>query len=241
MTLSKIKGLEILDIGGQNMQKNQPSITKEQVSGVFDSRFIKVFGLEYVAGKQYMNATRRDKDHLVALKSEAEFKTMLPDAVSCIVILNGPVPKLLLTNEFRYPVGRYLLSVPAGLMDENDADEAEPIFATAKRELKEETNIDLTEEDKLEIVNPLLFSTPGMTDESNALVCIVIADATKICLSQDGAEGSECFDGFVALTKQDAQRILKQGKDDNGIFYSVYTWAALMYFVSDMWKRESMD
>lgn len=48
--------------------------------------------------------------------------------------------------------------------------------------------------------------------------------------------GAECFDGFVALTIDDAGRILKQGTDDKGIFYSVYTWAALMYFVSGMWK-----
>lgn len=218
------------------MQKNKPSITKEHVTPVFDSRFIKVFGLEYVEGKQYMNATRRDMDHLVALKDEDDFRTMLPDAVSCIVIFNGPEPKLLLTYEFRYPAGQYLLSVPAGLIDKKDEKEADPILATAKRELKEETNIDLSPEDKLEIVNPLLFSTPGMTDESNALVSIVIADESKLHLSQDGAEGTECFDGFVTLTKQDAERILKQGKDDNGIFYSVYTWAALMYFVSDMWK-----
>lgn len=218
------------------MQKNKPSVTKEHVTPVFDSRFIKVFGLEYVEGKQYMNATRRDMDHLVALKDEDAFRTMLPDAVSCIVIFNGPAPKLLLTYEFRYPAGQYLLSVPAGLIDKKDEKEADPILATAKRELKEETNIDLSPEDKLEIVNPLLFSTPGMTDESNALVSIVIADESKLHLSQDGAEGTECFDGFVTLTKQDAERILKQGKDDNGIFYSVYTWAALMYFVSDMWK-----
>ena len=218
------------------MQKNKPSITKEHVTPVFDSRFIKVFGLEYVEGKQYMNATRRDMDHLVALKDEDAFRTMLPDAVSCIVIFNGPEPKLLLTYEFRYPAGQYLLSVPAGLIDKKDEKEADPILATAKRELKEETNIDLSPEDKLEIVNPLLFSTPGMTDESNALVSIVIADESKLHLSQDGAEGTECFDGFVTLTKQNAERILKQGKDDNGIFYSVYTWAALMYFVSDMWK-----
>lgn len=218
------------------MQKNKPSVTKEHVTPVFDSRLIKVFGLEYVEGKQYMNATRRDMDHLVALKDEDAFRTMLPDAVSCIVILNGPEPKLLLTYEFRYPAGQYLLSVPAGLIDKKDEKKADPILATAKRELKEETNIDLSPEDKLEIVNPLLFSTPGMTDESNALVSIVIADESKLHLSQDGAEGTECFDGFVTLTKQDAGRILKQGKDDNGIFYSVYTWAALMYFVSDMWK-----
>ena len=216
--------------------QNKPSITKENVTPAFDSRFIKVFGLEYVAGKQYMNATRRDMENLVALKGDEEFKVMLPDAVSCIVILDGEEPKLLLTYEFRYPAGQYLLSVPAGLIDKKDEKDADPILATAIRELKEETNIDISPEDKIEVVNPLLFSTPGMTDESNALVSIVIADESKLHLSQDGAEGTECFDGFVTLTKQDAKRILKQGKDDNGIFYSVYTWAALMYFVSDMWK-----
>ena len=216
--------------------KETLKLTKDHVYNVYGSRFIKVFGMEYVAGKQYMNATRRDMDDLVALKSDEEFKEMLPDAVSCVVILNGAKPKLLLTYEFRYPVGQYLLSVPAGLIDKGDETDPAPIIATAKRELKEETNIDLSEEDRIEIINPLLFSTPGMTDESNALVCVVISDEQRLQLSQDGAEGTECFDGFVALTKDEAERILKQGKDDRGIFYSVYTWAALMYFVSGMWK-----
>ena len=217
--------------------KETIKLTKEGVYNAYDSRFIKVFGMEYVTGKQYMNATRRNVDDLVALKSEEEFKSMLPDAVSCVVILDGDEPKLLLTYEFRYPAGQYLLSVPAGLIDKSDEAEADPIIVTAKRELKEETNIDLSEDDKIEIINPLLFSTPGMTDESNALVCVVISDAQSLQLSQAGAVGTECFDGFVTLTRGDAERILKQGKDDKGIFYSVYTWAALMYFVSGMWSR----
>lgn len=216
--------------------KEKLKLTKDHVHNVYESRFIKVFGMEYVAGKQYMNATRRDMDDLVALKSDEEFKEMLPDAVSCVVILNGSEPKLLLTYEFRYPAGQYLLSVPAGLIDQSDEAESEPIISTAKRELKEETNIDLSEEDKIEVVNPLLFSTPGMTDESNALVCVVISNEQRLQLSQEGAEGTECFDGFVTLTRDDAQRVLKQGTDDKGIFYSVYTWAALMYFVSGMWE-----
>ena len=216
--------------------KEKLRLTKEQVHNAYESRFIKVFGMEYVAGKQYMNATRRDVDDLVALKSDEEFKSMLPDAVSCVVILDGTEPKLLLTYEFRYPAGQYLLSVPAGLIDKSDVAEADPIIVTAKRELKEETNIDLSEEDKIEIINPLLFSTPGMTDESNALVCVVVSDEQRLQLSQEGAVGTECFDGFVALKRDEAERILKQGRDDNGIFYSVYTWAALMYFVSGMWK-----
>lgn len=210
----------------------KPSLTKEKVHSNFDSRFIKVFGMEYVEGKQYMNATRRSLDDLVALKKGEDFTNMVADAVSCVVIINGEEPQLLLTYEFRYPVGQYLLSVPAGLIDAKDKETSQPVISAALRELKEEANIELTDNDKIEIINPLLFSTPGMTDESNALVSVVIADESSLALNQDGAEGTECFDGFVFLTKKEAARLLQQGFDDNGIYYSVYTWAALMYFMA---------
>lgn len=217
-------------------ESKKPELSSEKVHKVYDSRFIKVFGLEYVEGKQYMNATRREMEDLVALKSKESFEKMLPDAVSCVVILDGANPKLLLTYEFRYPTGQFLLSVPAGLIDKADANEDNPLFATAIRELKEETNIDITDEDRLEVINPLLFSTPGMTDESNGLVGIVLSQDKTLNINSNGAEGTECFDGYVTISQDDAKRILKQGTDDNGVFYSVYTWAALMYFVSNMWK-----
>lgn len=218
------------------MAQDKPSITENEVKAFYESKFLNVYGLEYIPGRHYMNATRRKRDDLVALKSEDEFKKMIPDAVSMVVILDGPEPKLLLTNEFRYPAGQYILSVPAGLIDPADKVAKDPLFATAKRELKEETNIEFSDKDKFEVVNPLLFSTPGMTDESNAIVCVVISSESQNELHQDNAEGTECFDGFVLLTKEEAKRILKQGKDDYGIFYSVFTWIALMYFISDMWK-----
>ena len=75
-----------------------------------------------------------------------------------------------------------------------------------------------------------------MTDESNALVCVVLNDHDLSGLTQDGAEGQECFDGFSLITKDEAKKILKDGVDNRGHFYSVYTWAALMYFSLDMWK-----
>lgn len=94
-----------------------------------------------------------------------------------------------------------MLSVPAGLIDPADKEEDEPLLVTAKRELKEETGIEVLDTDELEVINPCLFSTPGMTDESNALVKIVLNRDTLTGMSQDGAEGSECFDGFSFLTK----------------------------------------
>lgn len=215
---------------------NKPELTNEKVENVFDTRFLKVFGLEYIEGRQYMTATRRTREELVALKKGKAFEEMLPDAVSCVVILNGQEPRLLLTYEFRYPLGQYILSVPAGLIDPDDKEKAEPIIETAIRELKEEANIELGDKDRIEIINPVLFSTPGMTDESNALVCVVIDESNQQNLNHDGCEGTELFEDFEMLTKDEALRILKQGRDDKGIYYSMYTWAGLMYFVSDMWK-----
>jgi len=213
-------------------------IKKEQVKPLFESKFIKVFDLQYEEGKHYFDATRRSADNLMAVKSDEEFKTALPDAVTCVVILNikGEEPKLLLDYEYRYPAGQFLLSPPAGLLDPEDTACDEPLLATAKREIEEETGLVLKETDKLFTINPLLFSTPGMTDESNALVCAVIELNDTNTLSQEGAVGSECFNGFELISKEEATVLLTRGRDKNGIFYSVFTWAALMYFVSDLWK-----
>lgn len=218
----------------------KPVIHKENVKPLFESRFIKVFDLQYGENKHYFDATRRPLDNLMAVKSEEEFRRSLPDAVTCIVILNikNDEPKLLLDYEFRYPAGQFLLSPPAGLLDPEDADKADPLPATAKREIEEETGLVLKETDRIFTINPLLFSTPGMTDESNALVCAVLDLEDTSSLTQTGAVGSECFDGFELLTKEEAKTLLLNGRDSNGIFYSVFTWAALMYFVSDMWKQQ---
>ena len=216
----------------------KPEIKKEQVKPLFESRFIKVFDLQYEEEKHYFDASRRSADNLMAVKSDEAFKAALPDAVTCVVILNinGQEPRLLLDYEYRYPAGQFLLSPPAGLLDPEDALCAEPLLATAKREIEEETGLVLTGKDKLFTINPLLFSTPGMTDESNALVCAVVNLEDTAALSQEGAVGSECFNGFELLTREEAAKLLTDGRDKNGIFYSVFTWAALMYFVSDLWK-----
>jgi len=216
----------------------KPQIQKEHITPLFESKYIKVFDLEYEKGKHYYDATRRPLDHLMAIKTDEEFKSALPDAVTCVVILQlpGEEAKLLLTKEFRYPTGQFLLSPPAGLLDEEDKNSEHPLLSTAKREIEEETGLVLTGTASLHVINPLLFSTPGMTDESNALVCAVVPLTDTSALSQTGAVGTEQFDGFELLSKEDALRILKNGTDDDGIFYSIFTWATLMYFVSDLWK-----
>lgn len=215
-----------------------PKITKEKVKAVMDEKFLRVFDLQYDEGRHYFDATRRGFDDIVAVKSDEEFKKMIPDAVSCLVVFeDGDDSKLLLSYEYRYPTGRFLLGVPAGLVDPDDKDAKSPAESTAIREIREETGIIFDEnKDEIFVINPLLFSTPGMTDESNALVGVVLKGHDISQLTQEGAEGQECFDGFVLVDKAKAKELLKNGVDDRGHYYSVYTWAVLMYFVNDMWK-----
>ena len=214
-------------------------ITKEQIETILDKKFIRVFDLQYKEGGHYFDATRRSIDDLAAIKTDEQFKKMLPDAASCVVIVktDGEEDRLLLTYEYRYPAGRFLLGVPAGLMDKEDEDCENPILETAKREIHEETGIIVDEsKDNLSVINPLVFSSPGMTDESNALVLVILNNPDLSVLTQKGAVELECFDGFVLVDKAKAKEILKNGVDDKGHFYSVYTWIALTYFAMDMWK-----
>lgn len=224
---------------------------KENIVPLYTSRFINLYDLQYEEGKHYYDASRRKAEDIVAIKSDEEFKSMLPDAVSCALILKvkGQEPKLYLSREYRYPAGQFLLSVPAGLIDAEDAapentgstdtDTAiayaeNPIFLAAIREIEEETGITVEGCDTIRLINPLLFSTPGMTDESNALVQITLNRDSMPLMSQEGGVGGECFDGYMLVTREEAKKILRDGTDAEGRFYSVYTWMVLMCFVTDL-------
>ena len=70
----------------------------------------------------------------------------------------------------------------------------------------------------MEVLNPCAFSSPGMTDESNAFLCAEITLDNLDSLSQDGAEGTELFDGFELLDRERVEKIYRSGMDERGNF-----------------------
>lgn len=209
-------------------------IKKENVVPMMETKFLKLYDLQYREGKHYYNATRRTAENLVALKSEEEFQNMLPDAVTVAVVvkLPGQEPKLLLSYEYRYPVSQFLLSPVAGLIDEEDKAETNPLISAAIREIKEECGLTVKPTDKIYVINPCAFSSPGMTDESNAFLCAEITVEDLGELSQDGAVGSEVFDGFELVDKEEAKEVVRTGRDKAGNFYSLATAFVLAYFLT---------
>ena len=209
-------------------------INKDKTEALYTSRFLKCYDIQYAEGRHYFEASRRDEKDLVVKKTDEEFKKMLPDAVSIAVVLHlpGDETRLLMSYEYRYPIGQFLLSPPAGLIDPEDAESDDPLVRTAIREIKEETGLTVKESDKVYVLNACAFSTPGMTDESNAFLCAEITLESLDELNQDGAEGSEMFKGFELLDRKRAQEIFRAGKDEKGNYYSLAAWMVLSIFLS---------
>ena len=209
-------------------------IDKQHIETLYETRFLKCYDLQYAEGKHYYEASRRERKDLVAAKADDDFREMLPDAVTIAVVLHlpGNETRLLMSYDYRYPVGQFLLSPVAGLLDPEDRRSENPLVNAAVREIREETGLTVKESDRVRVLNPCAFSTPGMTDESNAFLCAEITLDSLDDLNQDGAEGSELFDGFELLDRERAQRIYRTGRDDHGNFYSLAAWMVLGIFLS---------
>ena len=209
-------------------------INRHQIETLHETKFLRCYDLQYAEGKHYYEASRRVKEDLVVQKADHEFREMLPDAVTIAVVLHlpGNETRLLMSYEYRYPIGQFLLSPVAGLLDPEDKKSPDPLADAAVREIREETGLRVKESDRIYVLNPCAFSTPGMTDESNAFLCAEITLDNLNELNQDGAEGTELFDGFELLDRERAQEIFRSGRDEYGNFYSLAAWMVLSIYLS---------
>ena len=207
---------------------------QDRIDTLYESRFLKCYDLRHAEGKHYYAASRRAKEDLVAAMPDEAFRRMLPDAVTVAVVLRLPQggTRLLMNYEYRYPIGQFLLSPVAGLLDPEDRERPDPLVSAAVREIREECGLTVKESDRVYVLNPCAFCTPGITDESNAFLCAEIALDDLRELDQSGAVGDELFSGFELLDRERAQKIFREGRDERGNFYSLAAWMVLSIFLA---------
>ena len=118
------------------------------------------------------------------------------EANSVVLILHDESgEKLLLIREFRLSMGDWIYSFPAGLIEPGETPEE-----TARRELKEETGLDLV---NIKEILPLCYSAVGFSNETN--LCAVGTAAGTFQESSSAVEEIEA--GWY--TKEDVRRLLQ--------------------------------
>lgn len=180
------------------------------VKGLTCTKYLSLYELDVV------NKTGEDKTWLVASRKNIDEvediylknKQQGIDAV-VIVPIHKYTGKLVLVNQFRVPINDYILELPAGLIDNKED------FTTAvRREIKEETGLDLIKIDNT-LTRKKVYMSPGMTDESIALVyCLCSGE-----LSTEYLEADEEIEPIM-ISKEEAREILKS--DSNKIDVKAY-------------------
>lgn len=172
----------------------------KEITTLVETKFISLYNIKYLnkskKEKSWIVASRKSKDVLEGIYLNNE-----RDKVDAVIICayHKEKNKLVIINEFRVPINKYIYELPAGLVDSDD----DNFEKTVIRELKEETGLDVVEIKK-DLSSNQVYLSPGMTDESAAFVyCICEGEVSKDYLEDD--EDIEA----ILVSQEEAKEILK--------------------------------
>jgi ADP-ribose pyrophosphatase len=185
-------------------------ILTETLKRLTDLRWLNLFEVEYehssgALGK-WQFASRKTHP---ALSTEP----LKPDAVFIVPLLQTPHGlQLVMTKEFRVPLGDYEYSCPAGLKEAG-----EEIETTIRRELAEETGLELT---RIHAASPVAVTSAGLADET-VIIAFVECQGTPHTRDVDGLEEIE-----VLTLDYDGVRKMRT----SSVKLSAKAWLVLLMF-----------
>lgn len=149
--------------------------------------------------KNWIIASRKSLEDI-----ENKFFNNEEDKIDAVVIIAKHVDedKLVVIRQFRVPINDYVIELPAGLVDGSESFEE-----AVRRELKEETGLDLIEIDR-EATKEKVYISVGMTDESIALVKCTCNGV----VSQENLEEDEDIE-VVMLNKEEAKELINSNEN----------------------------
>lgn len=178
---------------------NKPKINN--VKTLADTRYLKLYDAEYTNKngdvRHWSIASRKDLDTV-----KQQYFNGLEEKIDAVIIVavHEAEEKLVVIRQFRIPINNYVYELPAGLIDSG-----EDFETTVKRELKEETGLDLVEIDFKKTKEKVYIST-GMTDESVALVYC----SCKGEISDENLEADEDIE-VMLVSREEANEIINSG------------------------------
>ncbi|MUT65557.1 NUDIX domain-containing protein [Paenibacillus sp. NEAU-GSW1] len=177
------------------MEKNEPMQWREETVStepIFQGKIISL-QVDTIALPDGRTATREIVKH--------------PGAAAVMALLDG---KLLVVEQFRKPLEKFQIEIPAGKLDANE----DPAIAAA-RELEEETGY---RAEKLELVSAF-YTSPGFADEK-----LYLYFADKLIPGTQNPDEDE-FLQIEAISLEQAEAYIAEGRiSDAKTILAVYAW-----------------
>lgn len=183
----------------------------QSIQKIHDGNFIHRYDITYeteTGQKKVYEMISRDPD----VRTLQDLQKKKADAV-VLIMHDASGEKLLLNREFRLALGAWVYNFPAGLIEPGETPEE-----SARRELKEETGLDLV---TIQDILPLSYSAVGFANETN--LCLVGTAAGTIQGSDSPVEEIEA--GW--FNREEVRRLLK-----------TELFAARTQSYSYMWSKE---
>jgi len=178
---------------------SKTKVTKIDV--LAETKYLKLYNAEYInkngKTRNWTIASRKDLDTV-----KNKFFNGTEDNIDAVIIVATHIEqnKIVIIKQFRVPINDYVYELPAGLVDSG-----EDFMTTVKRELKEETGLDLIQIDYEKSKTKAYVST-GMTDE-----CISLIYCTcKGNISSKYLEADEDIEAML-LSKEEAIELINSG------------------------------
>jgi ADP-ribose pyrophosphatase len=190
-------------------------ITK--IKTLAETKYLKLYDAEYInkmgENKNWTIASRKDINSL-----NSKFFDKQEDKIDAVVIIPMHVneEKLVVIKQFRVPINDYVIELPAGLVDGKETFEE-----AVKRELKEETGLDLVSIDYDKTIERV-YASVGMTDESFALVSCSCTGKVSL----ENLEPDEEIE-VKMITKEEGKELLKTEKN-----IDVKAYLAIVNFIN---------
>jgi ADP-ribose pyrophosphatase len=189
--------------------RDQP-IRITRVDLLADADWLRLFRLHY------HTKSRTERSWVMATRLEAPRcatgRFEKPDGV-IIVAHHVRRAKIVVTREYRVVLGNDEYGFPAGLVDEG-----ETVADAARRELKEETGLEVV---RFLREGPPVYSSAGMTDESVAMVYVECDGEPSAEANQD----SELIE-VLFVSPEEAGRLC----NDSALMFDAKAWLVLDHF-----------
>ncbi len=167
------------------------------VENLYSNRFLNFYHMDALTDTgrafDYFFVSRNSSDNI-------KVRTHSDKPEGCVIypLLRDDPGKIILIRQYRYPLGRFIYELPAGLIEEGESPEQAAI-----RELKEETGYVLEPVKGDEMWNRPFYMGAGYTDESSATVFGYASDIA----GSSAPEDTESISVIIA-DKAEVRRII---------------------------------